>query len=727
MSVSPILPFVPRSKERFRPALGTKTKMRLTEAVLVLLLGVAAVVWAVVEFDPQPNNRKFSVLRASTDDLDQLIALRALYEKSHQFELDFWLTPMAVGHKADIMVPDSQLEWLSETLRANNITYDVTIDDVERLIMQRERKPRRLNFEKRLNSENSNRARYAFGEYHSYDTIVGYMRDVERKYPDRAKVFDMGTTHEGRSIYGIKIGKDVSRTDKRIFWIDGGIHAREWAAVHTVVYFIDRLIADYDEDPIVRSSIENIHFYIIPVLNPDGYEFSRSDISPMVRLWRKNRAGVFCKKDRWFRDRCCGGVDLNRNFDWFFGELGSSDEKCSEIYQGSGPFSEAESRAVRDLMLSKEVKGKVDAFLTLHTYSQMWIHPYSHQRKTVPEDIREIEEVGRAAVSALEKTFGTRYRFGTGADILYPSAGGSDDWAKGKGGAKYVYLVELRPGEEVWDGFILDQRQLIPTAKETWNGIRVVAKAVLDRVPRSTESVRIPSTSTSTSTTSETTTTATNSTREATTSEATTTGSTTTTTTTLEPILEAPVSDTPLFAPSTPAPLLDVSYVLGKRRFKFVSIGTFVYTTAPPTALLSPPLHDVTDDVVLVEHDSEADDEEVEGARLTPVATSARRPRPTSQNRAVIVNNSRSSTIAQRLRQRQRIGRIRNTSRPRIGGTSRGSTEVNGGRSATVTSLVCLDKSPWCAAWRSTTPDVCRISSIYMRRDCARTCGFCAA
>lgn len=67
------------------------------------------------------------------------------------------------------------------------------------------------------------------------------MKDIERKYPDKAKVFTMGTTSEGRPIQGIKIGSQVWRNDKRIFWIDGGIHAREWAAVHTALWFIDRV------------------------------------------------------------------------------------------------------------------------------------------------------------------------------------------------------------------------------------------------------------------------------------------------------------------------------------------------------------------------------------------------------------------------------------------------------------------------------------------------------
>uniref|UniRef100_A0A1I8EYK6 ShKT domain-containing protein n=1 Tax=Wuchereria bancrofti TaxID=6293 RepID=A0A1I8EYK6_WUCBA len=65
-----------------------------------------------------------------------------------------------------------------------------------------------------------------------------------------------------------------------------------------------------------------------------------------------------------------------------------------------------------------------------------------------------------------------------------PASGGSEDWAKQTAGIKYVYLLELRPDEKNWDGFILDERQLIPTATETWAGIRVVADAVIERANR---------------------------------------------------------------------------------------------------------------------------------------------------------------------------------------------------------------------------------------------------
>jgi len=39
-------------------------------------------------------------------------------------------------------------------------------------------------------------------------------------------------------------------------------------------------------------------------------------------------------KDSWFR---CYGVDTNRNWDFHWGEGGTSPDTCSDIYRGSSP------------------------------------------------------------------------------------------------------------------------------------------------------------------------------------------------------------------------------------------------------------------------------------------------------------------------------------------------------------------------------------------------------
>uniref|UniRef100_A0A915E6J6 Peptidase M14 carboxypeptidase A domain-containing protein n=1 Tax=Ditylenchus dipsaci TaxID=166011 RepID=A0A915E6J6_9BILA len=178
--------------------------------------------------------------------------------------------------------------------------------------------------------------------------------------------------------------------------------------------------------------------------------------------------------------RCCQGVDLNRNFDFHWAKTGSSLNPCSNLYAGQSAFSEPEAKAVASYLTSNDVIDKVDAFITLHTYAQMWIHPYSHETQYYPNDVAKMKKVAEKATGRLRDIYGTKYRVGTGADLLAPASGGSDDWAKEKLGVKYVYLVELRPKLELSNGFILKQEELIPTAVETFEGIKVVIEAVLE-------------------------------------------------------------------------------------------------------------------------------------------------------------------------------------------------------------------------------------------------------
>uniref|UniRef100_A0AC34GJJ3 Peptidase M14 carboxypeptidase A domain-containing protein n=1 Tax=Panagrolaimus sp. ES5 TaxID=591445 RepID=A0AC34GJJ3_9BILA len=77
---------------------------------------------------------------------------------------------------------------------------------------------------------------YDFHGYGSYAQMESWMRALARKHPKFVSFISIGKTHEGRSIDGLEIGTRSPR--KRVFWIDGGIHAREWAAPHTALYFI---------------------------------------------------------------------------------------------------------------------------------------------------------------------------------------------------------------------------------------------------------------------------------------------------------------------------------------------------------------------------------------------------------------------------------------------------------------------------------------------------------
>ncbi|KAK6016454.1 hypothetical protein OSTOST_18066 [Ostertagia ostertagi] len=134
------------------------------------------------------------------------------------------------------------------------------------------------------------------------------------------------------------------------------------------------------------------------------------------QLWRaQSRSAKACAFDG-ISNACCQGVDLNRNFDFRFAEIGASRYPCSEIYHGATPFSEPESKAFSKFLMS--LRGRLEGYITLHAYSQLWIYSYSHRKFTYAPDIDETKRVAQKAVAELGKMYGTRYRYGTGPEII---------------------------------------------------------------------------------------------------------------------------------------------------------------------------------------------------------------------------------------------------------------------------------------------------------------------
>jgi len=56
------------------------------------------------------------------------------------------------------------------------------------------------------------------------------------------------------------------------------MHAREWVACASLIYFINQLTNNSE----YRSLLEAMDFYVMPIVNPDGYEFTWEE----DRMWR---------------------------------------------------------------------------------------------------------------------------------------------------------------------------------------------------------------------------------------------------------------------------------------------------------------------------------------------------------------------------------------------------------------------------------------------------------
>ena len=84
----------------------------------------------------------------------------------------------------------------------------------------------------------------------------------------------IGKSHEGRDMRVLQITK--AGPGKPNVWIEAGIHAREWIASATATFVINELVNNYEEN---KAIVDNLNIHILPMANPDGYEYTRSNVS----------------------------------------------------------------------------------------------------------------------------------------------------------------------------------------------------------------------------------------------------------------------------------------------------------------------------------------------------------------------------------------------------------------------------------------------------------------
>jgi predicted deacylase len=181
--------------------------------------------------------------------------------------------------------------------------------------------------------------------YFTGTEIRAFMNDLERRFPRSAKVMDLSAlpgaarTHQGRSLYALKISANVSEqvADKPAIVIAAQHHSRELNSAVMALYSMKRLLEGAQDNPALARVLEEREIYIVPTMNPDG----------LNQVWTRDR--MHRKNGRANADGSLG-VDLNRNYPAGFGDYGSSSVPSSNIYKGPNAASEPETRTMIALM-----------------------------------------------------------------------------------------------------------------------------------------------------------------------------------------------------------------------------------------------------------------------------------------------------------------------------------------------------------------------------------------
>lgn len=136
-------------------------------------------------------------------------------------------------------------------------------------VFQRERLEKAENEIRLRNLESGGQSRFSdFNHFWSFSQINNFLTHLTIQYGDVCHTETLGFSGEGRAMRALKIGSfDGS---KPIVFFEAAIHAREWIAPMTAVYLIEQLVVNYH----LHYELQSIDIIILPVTNPDGYEYS---------------------------------------------------------------------------------------------------------------------------------------------------------------------------------------------------------------------------------------------------------------------------------------------------------------------------------------------------------------------------------------------------------------------------------------------------------------------
>lgn len=238
-------------------------------------------------------------------------------------------------------------------------------------------------------------------DYYTYTTLTAQLQTWATENADIAVLYDLGTTVQGRTVWGMKISDNpLLEEDEIVCFFCGAHHGNEKISAEVPMYFLGYIFDNYGTNPDVTYWVDNREIWVMPVVNPDGYANNS----------RYN----------------ANSVDINRNYSFHWSESAS--------HYGPYPFSEVESQAIRDLNLANHFTTSH----SYHSYGEEILYPFAWAANhPSPDNSFYVEMVG--AMTAMNGY--TPLLSGN----LYPHGGEMNDYLYGENGVMAVT-------SEVWGG-----------------------------------------------------------------------------------------------------------------------------------------------------------------------------------------------------------------------------------------------------------------------------------
>lgn len=242
--------------------------------------------------------------------------------------------------------------------------------------------------------------------FYTCDEMIDSMQSWVAQYPAIAHYESIGVSQqEQRIIYAFKVSDNVEvDEDEPVLLFDGAHHACEIMGMEICLGLIDTLLTHYGIQPEISAIVDSNEIWFVPLINPDGNSAVHDGIS---LNYRKN--GRDTDNDGQLYEYGCNdswtcpteGVDVNRNYDWYWSFSGSG-TPLNYYYRGPSAGSETENYAITGLV----ARIRPVLSVTYHSWGEVYFYTWVWPDNSVAPDHELIYSIASEAASRISKENG---------------------------------------------------------------------------------------------------------------------------------------------------------------------------------------------------------------------------------------------------------------------------------------------------------------------------------
>jgi hypothetical protein len=334
--------------------------------------------------------------------------------------------------------------------RKNDLIVEAKRDDINKIENIKYKKiDENINIQNLRKEIKNRRSNASLGHYHFQEDLKKFLTKNVNFYKQITTLYNIGKSVENRDLYVLKISNNYNTTkSKSSIMILGNIHGNETIGREICLFLINYLTFMYYKNNHVKKLVDNTNIYIMPSLNPDGFEFTKYGI------WIPKRNNA-------------NNIDLNRDF--------------PDQFIKSNHEMQPETKCIMDFYK----KNKIHLSLTIHSGEIVVNYPFDgpvsgeYNRTKDDQFFKYIAKEYSKNVDYFNKS---KFNDGiTNGSEWYALFGGLQDW-------RYVYNNGYDLTLELSNEKIIEEKYL----KFFWEKNRIALIRMIELANTGIEIVNIP-------------------------------------------------------------------------------------------------------------------------------------------------------------------------------------------------------------------------------------------